>query len=68
MLKNLKNIAGVTKLSKNEQKNITGGDSFMCLVMCGPGSGNTPIYGEQDYYLYDGTVVTIPEEIGCVCA
>lgn len=60
MLKSILNLRNVQPLSKKEQKNIKGGDSFMCLVMCGPGDGNIPIYDYDMDSLF-------PEEVGCFC-
>jgi hypothetical protein len=71
MLKSILNLSNVQVLSKNDQKQIQGGDSFMCLVMCGPGAGGTPIYSDRDLYIsngYSDTVVTIQEEVGCACS
>jgi len=69
MLKSILNLSNARQLSKKEQKLIKGGDSFMCLVMCGPGDGNTPIYDYNYYPL--GTPLgdaMIPVEVGCACA
>ena len=60
MLKNLSNLG--TVLTKTEQKNVQGGNSFLCAALCGPGDGNTPIYEENPFDNYP-----LPEEVGCVC-
>ncbi|MFC4633162.1 hypothetical protein ACFO3O_04545 [Dokdonia ponticola] len=59
MLKNISNLG--TVLNKVEQKSISGGLSdFLCVAICGPGDGNTPIYDNP----HDSP---FPETVGCIC-
>jgi hypothetical protein len=67
MLKSILDLGNVRPLSKKEQKNIKGGDSFLCAVICGPGSGNISIYDEDLILLPNGDLITIEEEVGCFC-
>ncbi|MEM6720103.1 MAG: hypothetical protein AAF611_12335 [Bacteroidota bacterium] len=62
----MKNLKGLKQLSKKEQTHVTGGDSFLCVALCGPGDGNIPIY---DYPPFGMTHedVSFPEQVGCFC-
>ena len=63
MLKNISNLG--TVLNKAEQKSISGGLSdFLCVAICGPGDGNTPIYDIPNDTTNDSP---IPETVGCIC-
>jgi hypothetical protein len=68
MLKSILNLSNVRTLSKKEQKNIKGGDSFLCVALCGPGDGNVPIYGEEVFTAPDGSLQFLTVEIACFCA
>ncbi|MEM6685502.1 MAG: hypothetical protein AAF617_06865 [Bacteroidota bacterium] len=66
MLKQIKDIKGLKKLSKKEQKQVRGGDTLLCIALCGPGDGNISIYD----YMPPGTPLgdaMIPIEVGCFC-
>jgi hypothetical protein len=61
MLKSILNLRDVKLLNKTEQKQITG-HGLMCIIMCGPGDGNTPIYDNNPF-----DELPFAEEVGCVC-
>ncbi|WP_430412920.1 hypothetical protein [Kordia sp.] len=60
MLKSILKLSNVQLLNKTEQKQIKG-RGLMCIIICGPGDGNTPIYDND----HD---TPIAEEVGCVCS
>jgi hypothetical protein len=61
MLKNISNLGSV--LSRTEQKAVQGGQTLMCIIMCGPGEGGIPIYNDP----FPGDPNPVPEEVGCAC-
>jgi hypothetical protein len=61
MLKSISSLG--TVLNKIEQKSINGGSSdFLCIAICGPGDGNTPIYDDNPF---DDSPIS--ETVGCIC-